>query len=211
MIKTKLLRSISEKTLFPLLKDSFIQPYHLLLFRISFAVLTGLALFLGDYFLTFIYLTAYQFVFLLDYVDGKIARYRNIFSEKWRRVDRTAHYLISSLFLLGITYSYFELSGNLFFLISGLIGSLSIILTLAIDSLILHKHLSFEKLKNVQDKRGVFKNFYSFLPIDGSFTIFYFLVIFRLENIAIIFLTVMYLLVLIKKSVTLSRWRKKKK
>lgn len=215
MYKTKFLRWVADVILFNLLKDfKLIKPYHLLLFRVSFAIITALSFFTNNLLLILSFLTVYQFVFLLDYVDGSIARYRKQFSPKWRRVDRTSHYLISTLFLLGISYYSFSINYDFPFLVIGLIGSISIFFTFIIDSIWLSSRISFDKFVEIHNRRGVISIVYSFLPVDGSFTIFYFSILASLIfpyvlNISIIFLSSLYLLTLFKKTYNLLIWKKK--
>jgi hypothetical protein len=210
-IKTRYLRRLMEKTVLKFLKKTKIKSQSLLLFRIFFSIITIITIFIGDYIYIAIFLTTYQFVFLLDYVDGALARYRGKFSPKWRRVDRTSHYLISFLFLFALNYTLFLKQFDLATFVIGLIGSSSILLTFFIDTLWLNKFISFDKMKEIHDKRGFFSGFYSFLPIDGPFTFFFFLVIFKLFKIAVIFLSLMYLAIFIKKIFFSLRWLIKKR
>jgi hypothetical protein len=209
-IKTKYLRKFMRKTVFEFLKKTKIKPRHLLIFRIFFALLTIIIIFLGNYFYIVIFLTIYQFVFLLDYVDGALARYRKEFSKKWRRVDRTSHYIISFLFLFALNYFLYTNIPNVPIFIIGTVGSISILLTFSVDAIWLNKFISFEKMKKIHDKRGFFSGFYSFLPIDGPFTLFFFFIIFKLFKIAIIILSLMYFAILIKKIFISLRWLIKK-
>ncbi len=209
MHKTKFLRYVTEKILFNFLKDSKVKPLHLLFARILFAIITGVVLLFGNYLYAIIFLTIYQFIFLFDYVDGKLARYRKEFSLKWRKIDRALHYLTSALFLLAITIPYYLKSNEILIFLIGLCGFLSIIATFLVDTLNL-RDMDFDKMKIVHSKKGLFRHFYSFLAIDGSFTFFFFLVIFNQIKIAIIFLSVLNLLILIKKINMFIKWKKKK-
>ena len=211
MYKTKFLRKLMKRTLLEYLKNTLVKPQHLLLFRFVFAIVTGIILFFGNYLYSVIFLTTYQFVFLLDYVDGPLARYRKQYSLKWSKFDRIAHYLISILFFLGISVSYFGESSSYLFLSLGLIGSSAIMLTLILELIWLRKFISFKKLRDIHKDKWLFSPIYSFLPIDGPFTLFYFFVLFNVLPFAIIFLSVLYLLILVKKIFILLKWKVRRK
>ncbi len=198
-----------KSTLLEFLKKTPIRAHHLLLFRVSFALLTGIMLFIGDYATRVIFLTLYQFVFLVDYVDGPLARYRNEFSLVWQKRDRIAHYLIAVLFLTGIVWSHYMSSDNATLLTIGLFGSSSLFLTLIVDTTILQRLATIKKIREVHENKGIFYPIYSFLPIDAPFTFFYFLVVFDAIPTAIVFLSSLYFLILLKKIYTVLTWKKR--
>jgi phosphatidylglycerophosphate synthase len=208
--KTKLLRYISEKTLLPLFWTLKIKPSYLVLFRVFFGILTAGTLFQGRTIISLVFISIYQIVFLLDYVDGKIARKRNEFSSKWRRFDRSAHYFISFLFLLGISYGLFMEIGKMDVFLIGIVGSLSILLTFLIDTLWLQSGINFENLKKIHDKKSIVTPIYSFLTIDGAFTLFYWFYLLNIIKFSIIFFSILKFLILIKKIYGFIKWKRKK-
>lgn len=182
-------------------------PQGLLIIRFIFAIITAFFIFRGRYFEAVLFLSIYQFVFLFDYVDGKLARITGKFSPKWRRVDRTFHYLTSTLFLVTLTISYYNRFGDSLSLIFGLIGGFSILATFLVDSIWL-KNIKFEKLVEIHREKNFFSGFYSFLTIDGSLTLFFFFVVFKLDYIAILLFSIEYFLILIRKLINLVKWKK---
>src|SRR6185503_21066327 len=93
----------------------------------------------------------------------------------------------------------------------GLVGTFSVLSTLVLEYFWMRQGISFKDLKNMHKVEN--KNFlvYNFLRIDGSFTLFFILILFSLHAIAIIFFSTLYFLILIKKIYTMTQWRKKKK
>ena len=82
------------------------NPLYLMWIRIIFAFITIIVLFQGNWFYSIFIFTLYQFVFLLDYVDGPLAKKKKVFNIKYQQIDRQAHNIISFLLLLGITIGF---------------------------------------------------------------------------------------------------------
>tara|TARA_Y100000034_G_C6884961_1_gene406167 strand:+ start:1318 stop:1953 length:636 start_codon:yes stop_codon:yes gene_type:complete len=211
MEESHYLRDLMQKTLLEYLKKTNIKPQSLLFFRIFFALLTGVVLFMGEYVLSLIFLTIYQFVFLLDYVDGPLARFRNEFSPKLNKVDRLAHSLTTFLFLLAITTSYYFSSSNIFLLGVGLVGSFSVLSNLLLEVFWTNNRgISLKELKKLHKVKKRNFLFYNFFRIDGPFTLFFFLVIFNFLVITIWLFGIMQFLIFLKKIYTLIKWIKKR-
>jgi len=210
MKNTHFLREKTKKILLPIFVKFNVNPKFLLVFRIIFAFVTGVSLFFNNY-ISSVFLIIYQFVFLLDYVDGPLARAKGQFSSKLNKVDRIAHSLTTFLFLLAITYAYFLPNMDLPILVAGLLGSLFVLSSAMLEVLWMNRGLSFERLKEMHKVSGS-RNFlfYNFLRIDGPFTLFFFLVILNLNMVAIILFSAIHFLIFIKKVYNLAKWRKKK-
>ena len=215
MYKTKYLREFMQGPVFNYLKKTNVSPEFLTLFRIIFAFITGIILFFGNYWLSLIFLTLAQFVFMIDYVDGPLARYRKRFSTVWQKADRVMHYVISALFLFAITISYFIKTENYVMLTVGIIGFLAIIYTLLLNILWYGK-LGFpltqeDKEKSKRENTGILTKFYSFLGIDIPFSLFFIFFIFNLISISIVFFSLLKTVIFINKIFYLRKWQKPKK
>ncbi|MEM3405615.1 MAG: CDP-alcohol phosphatidyltransferase family protein [Candidatus Pacearchaeota archaeon] len=194
-IKERFLRKITERIL-PLFKKLNIPSEILTLFRIIFAIYVSIILLLGNRILSIISLTIYQFIFLLDYIDGKLARYQRRFSLRWVKIDILSHYIISSFFILSISLSYFIKTKNFILLYSGLFCFLLILSSFFIE-LINFKKIRLNNKQNKNNRTSF--PFYSFFGIDNPFNIFYFLVLLNLISFLIIFYTILYILLLLIK------------
>lgn len=183
--KDRFLEKQSEKLL-PFFVKKKISPEFLTIFRIIFGIITSIFLVFGSYIQMIIILTLYQFIMLLDHIDGPLARKLNRFSLSWVKVDRFFHYFISSLFIL-----FLSLNFDLYLLYLGIFISLLILIFGLFD-------LRFKKISknNKPEKRN---SFYSWIGIDNSFSIFYFLILFNLKKICLILYSFIYLIILIKK------------
>lgn len=211
MDDTHFLREKSKKFLLPLFIRLKVPSKFLLFFRIFFAFLTGVLLFFNNT-ISLIFLIAYQFVFLVDYVDGPLARLRKEFSPKLNRVDRVAHSLTSALFLLSITLSLFFKANNIYLLGLGMIGVLSILSSVFLEAFWIRKEgISLKELKERHRVSGS-QNFlfYNFIRIDGPFTLFFFLKILSLDSYLIFFFGTLNFLIFGKKVYSLITWKKKK-
>ncbi len=215
MYKSRVLRTwLAKKYLFPLFKELGFKPEQLVIFRVGFAMLTGFSILFLNHPYSMALLTIYQFVFLLDYIDGDLAKHYKNFSLKWNLFDRTAHYLISAFFLFVITASYSFRTQNDLFLNIGIGGSIFLILAMIVEYkwVIEGDRNSLDGLRDTPDKMGILSPVYTFLQIDGSFTFFYFFVILDLIPLTIIFFTTIHLLIFLKKLFILKiKWQMKKK
>ncbi len=206
MYKSRLLRGIAKRHLLPLCKRLGIMPESLVLFRIAFALFAAFSIIFFDFKVAIIVLFIYQIVFLVDYIDGELAKYYKSFSIKWNIFDRGAHYVVSMLFLLAVTLNY---SSNTINLVLGFLGSGLIIANLVAEQIWLrNKGISLDRLRSPTEKQGILSPIYSFLPIDGPFTIFFFLFMFKFFSILIVFYSVLYLATLINKIFILSKYGK---
>ncbi len=203
MYKSKLLRGVTKRYLLPVCKKLGILPESLVLFRIAFAIFTAFSIAFFNFKIAVVVLFIYQIVFLVDYIDGELAKYYKSFSIKWNIFDRGAHYVVSMLFLLAAVLTYSTSSINL---ILGLLGSGLIIVNLIAEQIWLrNKGISLDKLRGPTEKQGILSPIYSFLPIDGPFTIFFFLFVFKFFSILIVFYSLLYLATLINKIFILSK------
>lgn len=178
----------------PLFKRANIPAEFLTLFRIIFGIAIAALFLTRNYLIIFIFLTLYQFILLLDYIDGKLAKHQKRFSIKWVKIDFLFHYITSFLFLLVLTIiNYLQNLNNYIFYI-GLIGSTIILISTFFGM------KQFQKVRmQRQNYKGKLSKIYSFVGIENPFSLFYFLVIFDLLSILIVFYTFLYLLILLRK------------
>jgi len=192
--KEKFFRKIAEKRLFPFFKRSKIRTEYLVIFRIFFALLVSLILFFGNYIYSIIFITLYQFVLLLDYIDGKLARHQKRFKIRWVKIDYFFHYFVALLFLLAITLAYARSNGINYIFITGTIGSFLILISSCIGLYRFHS----VRIKR-RGYKGFFSSIYSYVGIDNPFGLFYFLILLNLIPLAIITHSFLYLMVFIRK------------
>lgn len=192
--KEKWLRRQAEKTL-SAFKKSKIPAELLTLFRIVFAFIVAYVLFKNNYLYSIIFITIYQFVLLLDYIDGKLARHQKRFSISWIKFDFIFHYIVSFTFLIVITISNYLANSIIWIFYTGLIGSTLILVAGLFGS------LKFKEIR--MQRKGTYKGrlswLYSFIGIENPFSLFYFLVIFNLINALIVIYTFLYLLIFLRK------------
>jgi ubiquinone/menaquinone biosynthesis C-methylase UbiE/phosphatidylglycerophosphate synthase len=202
--------NFKEKFLRKLTKDSHksfdkakISPEFLTIFRIIFGIATALVLMQGIYIYSIIMLLLYQFILLLDYIDGPLARYQNKFSLKWVYIDRIFHYLVTALLLIGLSISTKD---NILILISFISASSFIIVGL-IDTknsdIRLNKDLKSREIKK-------YENIMDLFIIESPFSLFFFLILFNLIRITIILYSLFYILGFIYKIIKMSNSRKTK-
>lgn len=203
---THFLRKFATTTLLPYFEKANVSPRFLLFFRIFFAFITGLAIILGNWVVAVIFLTIYQFVFILDYIDGPLARRKGEFSPFLNKFDRIAHALTSAFFLMGITLMFQE-NWTVYV---GIAGVLSILASIVIDTFWI-KTAGLAEVKKVHKVKGKFFGLYNLLRIDGSFTLFYFLFLMRLFEIDLYALSILNILMLSKKAYNFIIWKSKKK
>jgi len=124
--KEKALRKLSENA-FYLLKKTRISAEFLTILRLVLAFLTAIILFRGEYVSSAISFTAYQFILLLDYIDGPIAHYQKNYKINWVYLDHQTHIILTVLFLTAVNVSYFNFSGNIDILMLGLVGAFAVL------------------------------------------------------------------------------------
>lgn len=216
MYKSRFLRGMMQGRVLKYLKKTNMQPETLVIFRIAFAIIAATILFSGDYLLSAIFITLYQFVALLDYVDGSLARYRKKFSFKWKKIDMSFHYIISSLFLLGLTVSYFIKNYNLILFEIGILGVTATIASLLMESAWFEERnvklgRKSKKRTELYGHKGFYTKIYSFLNIDAPFSLFFFFVILNLIPVAIVFFGLLKILIFIRKILLFKKWHLKTK
>ncbi|MCA9485804.1 MAG: hypothetical protein KC506_03090 [Nanoarchaeota archaeon] len=197
MYKSRILRGGAKKYILPILKKLNVRPEVLVLFRVLFAIVTGTLIIYSDFKTAIIFVTLYQVVFLLDYVDGDLAKHQECFSIRWNLIDRGLHHITSAFLFLAVVLAYVPKG---IFSQVGLIGFSFILLNLIIEQVgMLGSKVALDDLRGEPGKQGAISAIYSFLPIDGPFTIFYILLLCKLFVSIIVFYTALYTIILIKK------------
>ena len=187
------------KPLLEYCKKHNVSPEFLMILRLTVAIITGIVLFSGNYLLSAIFITLCQFTFLLDYIDGPLARYQKCFSIKLNIIDRKYHYIIPALFLAAITCVSFFKYNNLIATVFGCLGIVSILLTLFIESKYLNAE-SFNKIKHLKTK---YQGLHTFFGIDLPFSLFFILIITNQIVFATIFFGVLRTLMFIRRRIML--------
>lgn len=193
-IKEKWLRKVSEKLLPFFLKNN-IPAEFLTLFRIYFGILVFFIFIFGSKFLLIIFITLYQLVLMLDYIDGKLAKAQNRFSIKWVKFEFYFHYVMNILFLLGATIFYFGENKEIFILYLGILGSIFVFMS----SLLALKDIERKKIRKIGIYKGKFASFYSFISMENPFSLFYFLIIINFIKTAIILYSLLNIIIFIRK------------
>lgn len=114
-------RIISERVT-PIIAKTGITPNQISLISIITAFISGIFFALGTWeylLLAFVFL---QITYLLDHVDGNLARYTGNCTVFGRWIDRIANNLFKFFFLFGATIGVFRTTNNAFYLILGCIG-----------------------------------------------------------------------------------------
>jgi len=180
-----------------------ISPEFLTIFRIIFGIITAFVLMYGIYIYSIIVLLFYQFVLLLDYVDGPLAKYQKKFSIRWVHIDRIFHYIITAFLLVGLSIS----TNNGFLISISLISVSSFLIVGLIDTknsdLRLNKKLKPRKIEKYDNLMGIF-------IIEAPFSLFFFLVLFNLIKITIILYSIFYLFGFIYKIIKMLKSKKTK-
>lgn len=168
--KERFLRELA-KPLVNIFYNFGISASFLVIFRLLFATITLYTIVFSPLLISFLFVFLYQFLFLLDYVDGSLARKREEFRENWNYLDFTMHYIFSVLFISAISLRIFLNSGDILFMIVGfssahllLLNSLS---TKDYFFLIRHKKLLIEKAN--KKRNFVIRTLYSFTRIEEPF------------------------------------------
>ena len=189
--KEKKLREL-VKPVINLLKKTNIRAEELTLFRVLSGIIVAFFLFSGIYTYSLVAILIYQFILLLDYVDGPIARFRNEYKIKWFYFDYMTHYILAVLFLLAITFSVYYSSESILMLILGFSASLALLFTSIFDKKAFFA-VRFNKLFHKKEKTGLFSEIKSFIKIEAPFSLFFFLIVFDLKQVLIVTYFVIYI------------------
>ena len=104
MAKEDKLRSF-VKPLIGFCEKRNISPEFLTISRILFGILVAYTLLKGNYLPSLIFISLYQFVLLLDYVDGPLAKKQKKYKLNWVYLDYMTHLVLSTLFLLAVSFA----------------------------------------------------------------------------------------------------------
>lgn len=174
----------------------------LTLFRFAFAILVSFFILKGDYKIYILLLFFYQFVFLLDYVDGTLAKKQNRFSLKWVYLDRIFHYLTIILFLTGISI----LTENLPLIFFAFFSSTSFFIVGLIDTK--NSDIRFGKVKSKKTFK-MYRIVNDLFVLESPFSLFFFLVLFRLNKTTIVLYSTFYLFGIMYKGLRFMRKKSK--
>lgn len=93
-----------------------------------------------------------QLWYILDHVDGEVARYNEETSLTGMYFDTLVHYIVHPLVFFGIGWGVFHMTGNAIYAMSGIIGGLSVmVMSLIVD---LKMSVLFSKFQKCLDSDG---------------------------------------------------------
>jgi len=200
-IKKKFFRKQAKKLL-PFFVRNNICPEFLVLFRFIFGFITAFSFFFLKYPFYVIFLVLYQFVLILDYVDGDLARVQGKFSLTWAKVDFVFHYILSFSFLLALLIKYFFNYGtNTIFFIC--FGGVSLIIVIIFISTYTHNRIGLKGRRY----NGSLRPIYSFIAMEHSFNLFFFLMIFNFWELTLFFYSLIYILIFLVKAHKFIRYK----
>lgn len=99
-------------------------------------VFGGFFLILSDNLFDIIGILLLQFYWLLDHVDGEIARYRKSGSLTGEYIDFAAHYMVYTIFLMGMTFGAYKDIGQIWVFVFGFSATTSVVLQKNIEAVI---------------------------------------------------------------------------
>lgn len=123
----RMINIISIPLTIPLLYTS-ITPNQITVLWIILGSLSCLFFIAGDYTLSIVGALLLNFAWVLDAVDGTIARYKNIKSENGNYLESIGHIFIDSLLMFCISLGAYNRYGNLLFLFLGYSAGVSILI-----------------------------------------------------------------------------------
>jgi phosphatidylglycerophosphate synthase len=192
-IRLNILKKITN-LFFQVLKKINLPVELITIFRILFGFLTAGVLLLEDYIISIIFITIYQFVLLLDSIDGDLARHQKRFSKKWAKADFLFHYIISATFLLSISLTFINNVSFNYILALGLISSISLIIS-GIIGLTNYKRIVTEG----EDYKGSLRKIYPYIALENPFNLFFLFILIDLKLIALVFYTILSGIIFIRK------------
>jgi len=197
MAKEDKLRSFA-KPLISFCEKRNISPEFLTIFRILFGILVAYTLLRGNYIPSLILILIYQFVLLLDYVDGPLAKKQKKYKLNWVYLDHMTHLVLSTFFLLAVSFAYFNFTLNLTFLV---LGCLAAVLFLFNNSLDKKAFLAirFNKTKKQTNSKNQNSFLKSLIKIEEPFSLFFFLIVLDLRGLLILIYTLAFLISSVQK------------
>ena len=190
MAKEDKLRSF-VKPLIGFCEKRNISPEFLTISRILFGILVAYTLLKGNYLPSLIFI-------LLDYVDGPLAKKQKKYKLNWVYLDHMTHLVLSTLFLLAVSFAYFNFTLNLTFLV---LGCLAAVLFLFNNSLDKKAFLAirFNKTKKQTNSKNQNSFLRSLIKIEEPFSLFFFLIVLDLRGILILIYTLAFLISSVQK------------
>ena len=91
-------------------------------------IMSSVMFFLGDKTSMLVGAVLLQFWYILDHVDGEVARYNEESSLTGLYYDELVHYIVHPLVFFGIGLGLFRLNGNIIYVVTGIVSGLSIVL-----------------------------------------------------------------------------------
>lgn len=186
----------------PLIKLRF-QAEHVCLLWIIMGSLSGVLFAFGNYWLGILAVVLYHLSFMLDNVDGAVARYRNRSTLRGHYLDLIGHTIVKSFIVIGIGIgvffnppSYLPFDGKIY-LFAGLITTLmmvscSVARLKSFETLIYSNNINKLKSKRSKFKTKNLKTYISeFLGIY-PFSLFYWCALFNVLGIMILFYMVAF-------------------
>tara|TARA_Y100000310_G_scaffold204358_1_gene204617 strand:- start:5824 stop:6480 length:657 start_codon:yes stop_codon:yes gene_type:complete len=151
----------------------------LMTFRFLFAIIVIYTIVLAPLLISFLFVLSYQFLFLLDYVDGNLARRRKEFKESLNYLDFFMHYVFSILFISAISLRIFLDSGNVLFMVLGFFAGILLLLNSLStkDYFLLIRHGKLSSKKEDKESKFFIRTLHSFTRIEEPFGFLFIFVI----------------------------------
>lgn len=133
-------------------------PDHITMLMIFWGFLVGFFFSLGTYWYMLIGAIVFEFSFILDAVDGEMARYKKTSSLRGKFLDIVAHLTSTSIPFIGLTIGLYLLNPSIYVILAGLSAGVFSVLCLTVQSL---KHYVMfgelikyaQKTKKINQKR----------------------------------------------------------
>lgn len=149
-----------------------ISAQFLTIFRLVFGLITIYFVAFGQKYSPLLFVLIYQFVMLLDFVDGGVARKKEDFRENWSYLDFFTHYILSILMISAISVRIFWDSGDFNFMLLGFFaGFLLLLNSLAKKEyyLLTKKGFLSQESKTPKEHNLLIRTIYSFIRVEEPF------------------------------------------
>lgn len=127
-----------------------LKPDHVTFIMVSWGFLVGFLFSIGTYRYMLAGAIVLEFLYVLDAIDGEMARYKKMTSLNGVFLDLVAHSINMAVPFIGLTIGLYKFNPNIYIIIAGLSASTFSILFLNIQSM--KHHVIFRELINYSQK-----------------------------------------------------------
>ena len=195
-----------------------ITPNQVTIFWVLIQLLSPFLLITGKYSYMLTGILLFHFAFILDCVDGQLARYKKIYSVKGMYIDKLGHHISIPLLLVCLSIGVFEIYNNILYLIFGALALFSFLYTkLFIYGIPEQAQIKLKKLKKdfsfKNKKRRVRTFLFELIRIEEPLNILFWCILLGYPNYALIIYSVLFffgmLRTLVKTFISLKKIDKK--